>query len=179
MAMIGSVVIVAKASVATIPAIGLTLKPDIFHDAHSVNPLFRPGGNIRANAKKAIRSAAALQAEAEEINSKYVCPALPGPVTGRSGPRYWLADTGCRFDLISEADISDEVLQGRKPSDRPISLKTANSGVTTKEVVPMHVASINEDIEPLLLQSTPAVLSVGTIWVLVAPLLTTHMVLAQ
>ena len=139
------------------------LQPDISHDVHYVNPFFRPGGDTRRNAKRAVERAAKMQQEVEKIKRYYfpkgesvICPALPGPYTGRSGPRFWLADTGCRFDLIGETEISDEVLAGRKISDRAISLKTANSGVTANEVIPMSVPVIDENIEPLLLKSTPA-----------------------
>ena len=160
---------VSKATYINITAKGLMLQPDISHDVHYVNPFFRPGGDTRRNAKRAVERAAKMQQEVEKIKRYYsqkgesvICPALPGPYTGRSGPRFWLADTGCRFDLIGETEISDEVLAGRKISDRAISLKTANSGVTANEVIPMSVPVIDENIEPLLLKSTPAVLSVGT-----------------
>jgi Na+/proline symporter len=49
---------VSKATYINITAKGLMLQPDISHDVHYVNPFFRPGGDTRRNAKRAVERAA-------------------------------------------------------------------------------------------------------------------------
>ena len=58
---------VSKATYINITAKGLMLQPDISHDVHYVNPFFRPGGDTRRNAKRAVERAAKMQQEVEKI----------------------------------------------------------------------------------------------------------------
>ncbi len=76
------------------------------------------------------------------------------------GPRRYLADTGSPYDLISRRP-----LQGRPKDDRRIAedviLLTANGPMDVHESVQLKCEGLSERIEPLLLEETPVVISIG------------------
>ena len=89
-------------------------------------------------------------------------PSLVRPETcsNESPIRSWLFDSGCGSDLISE----QEVLHLRDKwtdASTPRYLSTAGGLTKSDYEVPLHIASLGEDIAPWILPSTPAVLSMG------------------
>ena len=78
-----------------------------------------------------------------------------------SGPKEWLMDTGSGHDLIGRSDLSSGALARRQPAECPITLNTANGLYHADEEIPMLVHALDEGIRPLLMESTPAVISIG------------------
>ena len=72
----------------------------------------------------------------------------------------WLMDTGCGHDLLSDAQAKK--LGARlRPASEEVSLQTANGVTTPQHEAPLRIAELHEDVVPLILNSTPAVLSIG------------------
>ena len=93
---------------------------------------------------------------ADKCKSILMCAAA---ALNKHGPKRWLQDTGSGNDLISKKDVHPKA---RKiPLDEPVHLQTANDIISVKNKVRVKVKATNELIEPLLLKSTPAVMSVG------------------
>ena len=89
------------------------------------------------------------------------CVEIAAPAYARpQGPEPWIADTGSGYDLIGEHDLADSDLL-RCESCKPVGLLTANGPVSADRVLPFQSAVLWDCIKPLLLQSTPAVVSVG------------------
>ena len=93
---------------------------------------------------------------AEQCQAILLCVAAP---IGKYGPKRWLQDTGSGNDLISKREVDPR--SKRIPLSDPLHLQTANDIISVKDRVRMKVKATNETIEPLLLRSTPAVMSVG------------------
>ena len=72
----------------------------------------------------------------------------------------WLVDTGCGHDLISESDVL-KLKKWVKKAKFPITFITANGTTHADKVVELFVKEFGETIEPYLLKSSPAVVSVG------------------
>ena len=72
----------------------------------------------------------------------------------------WLMDTGCGFDLIQRSDLREDALRV-SPIAAPVSLATANGEVRVTEDAKVPVGCGIPAIEALVLDSTPAVLSIG------------------
>ena len=75
----------------------------------------------------------------------------------RSRVKYWLADTGCGYDLVAKKHV-DHVADRIKTAENSILFNTANGNTDATDDILLRV---DEDIEPYVLESTPAVLSVG------------------
>ena len=90
----------------------------------------------------------------------------PRPIAAAKGRnptahvRYWLADTGCGHDLVSRTHVR-HVADRIKASNNPIKFNTANCNTDASEDILLRVDELDEDIEPYVLASTPAVLSIG------------------
>ena len=74
--------------------------------------------------------------------------------------KLWLFDTGCGHDLVSKRDVS-HLLRRVHPAVEPLYLKTANGRTRADKVIDIYVDEIAEEVQPYILDSTPAVLSVG------------------
>ena len=71
----------------------------------------------------------------------------------------WILDTGSGHDLVDERQVSGiSTIHYRKAN---ATLQTAGGKVHVDWEVPMQVEELDEDIVPLVLKSTPAVLSLG------------------
>ena len=106
------------------------------------------------------RAIAKANALYEELQKDARVPAVPaGPV--RFGPSRWMADTGSSFDLVCVDDIDVRHLPNAEPTSHPLVLSTANGTTTVDKEIIMQVGPLGEHIYPLLLPSTPPVLSVG------------------
>ncbi len=73
----------------------------------------------------------------------------------------WLVDTGSPFDLIGRDELTDAFIGERVRKIEGQALLTANGEIVAREVVDIAVKELRETASPLLLDSTPAVLSVG------------------
>jgi len=74
--------------------------------------------------------------------------------------KYWLTDTGCGYDLVSRkhvAKIADRV----KKSNKPLTFQTANGATEAEDDILLRIDELDEEIEPFVMASTPAVLSIG------------------
>ena len=81
--------------------------------------------------------------------------------SGSSAPTIgqWLVDSGSALDLVKEKDVSPchkHIAKGDK-----IRLETVNGETSTDRVLPLTIKSIDEDIQPHVLKSTPNLLSMG------------------
>ena len=74
--------------------------------------------------------------------------------------RSWLMDTGCGFDLVQKSAVSS-CTDCFRPMANPASLNTANGEVEVQHCLPLSVGCGLPSIEALVLDSTPAVLSIG------------------
>ena len=97
-----------------------------------------------------------LDYDPTELPPAEACAARDG-----TGPiRMWLIDTGCGHDLVARRE-----LKGLKRLIRqagiPLNFSTANGEVPASECADLFVKELNETVEPYVLESTPAVLSVG------------------
>ena len=77
------------------------------------------------------------------------------------GPTRWLMDTGSAFDLIGEKDVPAWYRSRAEDADSDVELSTANGRTVVDKKIPMQVGALLEVVEPLLLPSTPPVLSLG------------------
>jgi hypothetical protein len=118
----------------------------------------RPSKGVVKNATaKALKDALEL---CEELGTPHVSIAAPA-MAKFFGPRRWLVDTGSAFDLVGRKDVPEAHLSAAEPARRPIQLKTANGVTTVDEEIILQCGPLKEHVYPLLLDSTPAVLSVG------------------
>ena len=72
----------------------------------------------------------------------------------------WLMDTGCGHDLVARKEIKALAKMFRR-AGLPLTFSTANGQTHATLCLPLHLSALGEDIEPYVLDSTPAVLSVG------------------
>jgi hypothetical protein len=108
-------------------------------------------------AERAIREARALAQELEIEDS-----VVPAAAAGDGeGPRRWLVDTGSAYNLIGRADVPEWHLEDAEPTRHAVELMTANGRTVVEEEILMQCAALRTHVSPLLLNSSPAVLSVG------------------
>ena len=72
----------------------------------------------------------------------------------------WLIDTGCGHDLVGRKEVESLKAMFRK-AGIPIMFQTAGGASLGTECLELHIGELDEVIEPYILASTPAVLSVG------------------
>ena len=85
-------------------------------------------------------------------------PASPGRV--KTGPDLIMVDSGCPFDLIGHEDCAGR-LWLKEPLEQPIGLETANGFTEATHTIPTQSRVLGENLNPILLKSTPAVISLG------------------
>ena len=78
-----------------------------------------------------------------------------------TGPDKWIVDTGSGLDLVGIQDVPPFETKNFLRDRNPVELHTANGITVVNQEVSMQIMSLMEDIHPLVLESTPAVLSVG------------------
>ena len=74
--------------------------------------------------------------------------------------KYWLTDTGCGYDLVSKKHVR-KIEDRIKKSRNPLTFNTANGATEAEDDILLHLNELDEEIEPYVMASTPAVLSVG------------------
>ena len=106
---------------------------------------------------RALKGAKAL---CKEIGIPFRTVAAPA-TAAFIGPRRWLVDTGSAFDLVGRKDVPERFMSFVEPARQPVKLKTANGSTTVDEEITLQCGPLREHVHPLLLESSPAVLSVG------------------
>ena len=87
-------------------------------------------------------------------------PAMATQGIPKSPVRRWLVDTGSAYDLVKRKDV--EGLRSLcRDADVDIMFYTAGGKAEGTKVVPMHIETLDEVVEPYILASTPNVLTVG------------------
>ena len=98
-----------------------------------------------------------------QYGEDYNGPAIPcaaTPARDATVPvRSWLVDSGSPLDIIDKSRVKAFKCHIRR-SD-PVVLDTANGELKADREIPLHVGRLGEDIAPLVLPSTPDVLSLG------------------
>jgi hypothetical protein len=74
--------------------------------------------------------------------------------------KYWLTDTGCGYDLVSQKHVR-KIEDRIKKSKNPLTFNTANGATEAEDDILLRLNELDEEIEPYVMASTPAVLSVG------------------
>ena len=101
------------------------------------------------------RAVANAAAEGEGNNTDPI-DSVPGEnVLGR-----WIADTGSGIDLIGRKDIDKEARCSKRDGEK-ILLSTAGGFTNSSQYVDVNVHTLNEISTPLVMTSTPPVLSIG------------------
>jgi hypothetical protein len=72
-----------------------------------------------------------------------------------------LADTGCPADLIGLNDMTVGDVERIEAAAEPICFSTANGPVWAGSTLPLQGVSLLEEINPYVMEQTPAVLSIG------------------
>ena len=78
-----------------------------------------------------------------------------------SGPMAWVADTGCGHDLIGRDEIPEFLRHLEEPAESKLTFHSANGETTASRQIGLQSGAIGGIVTPLILKSTPAVLSVG------------------
>ena len=87
---------------------------------------------------------------------------VPGAATpAPKGKDVWLINSGGEQDLISKAALRNASKAIRKQAPQPIRLVTANGNITASEIADINVDALCEPAQPCILESSPAVLSLG------------------
>ncbi len=87
-------------------------------------------------------------------------PALQVGATPDSPIQQWLIDTGCGHDLVAIREVRALQAMFRK-ANIPIMYETASGTTPGNQCLLLHIGELDDTIDPYILASTPAVLSVG------------------
>ena len=86
--------------------------------------------------------------------------AQPAQAAGKASVELWLVDTGCGSDLIDKYEVRN-LKRFVTRAAKPITFVTANGRTSANDVARLFVEEFGEQIQPYILDSTPAVVSVG------------------
>ena len=86
--------------------------------------------------------------------------AQPAKATGKASVELWLVDTGCGSDLIEKYEVRN-LKSFVTRAAKPITFVTANGRTSANDVARLFVEEFGHEIRPYILDSTPAVVSVG------------------
>ena len=75
--------------------------------------------------------------------------------------------------MVSKRDLNSSALETSRTSKNPTTVMTANGKVQTREEVTVHVQQLDLFVKVLLLEETPAVLSLGKLCEVLWVILTT------
>ena len=92
-----------------------------------------------------------------------ICAAVKKPGNGFEvfkDVQQWIMDTGSGVDLVPRKEV-EHASQFFTNSDVATDFFTANGGTSTTEVIKATMPPLREQIQPYVLNETPAVLSVG------------------
>ena len=86
---------------------------------------------------------------------------LPAPSGINPEERDFVADSGASMHMLSRKDPNSAELETIKVSENPTTVVTANGEVQTKEEATVYVKELDLFVTVMLLEDTPAVLSLG------------------
>ena len=75
--------------------------------------------------------------------------------------REFVVDSGASMHMVSKRDLNSAELETVRVSKCPTTVATANGEVLTKEEATIHVRELDSFVTVMLLEDTPAVLSLG------------------
>ena len=84
----------------------------------------------------------------------------PGCVNERAGGKKFVVDSGACMHMVSKRDLNSAELETMRTSRSPTTVMTANGEVQTREAT-VHVKELDLFMTVMLLEETPAVLSLG------------------
>ena len=77
------------------------------------------------------------------------------------GIRYWLADTGCPADLVSEKTLPKDAAACIEVAAVEQNFDTANGELKADRTVRMQIEGLDDDCDLYVLADTPDVISIG------------------
>ena len=86
---------------------------------------------------------------------------LPAASTKEPEEREFVADSGASMHMVSKKDINSAELETMRTSRSPTTVMTANDEVRTREEATVNVKELDLFVTVMLLEETPAVLSLG------------------
>ena len=119
--------------------------------------LVKDGSHDRSNFCDTDQDKDSDPASDPESHEGSVNPSASAPL---SSVNSWLVDTGCGHDLVGKRDLGKHAGHIKK-SANPIVFATANGAVPSYDSIKMKVPELGETVQPWVLKSSPAVLSVG------------------
>ena len=88
---------------------------------------------------------------------------LPDASTKEPEEREFVVDSGASMHMVSKKDLNSAELETMRTSKSPTTVMTANDEVRTTEGAPVCVKQLDLFVKVMLLEETPAVLSLGTL----------------
>ena len=85
----------------------------------------------------------------------------PGCVNKEPERREFAIDSGASMHMVSKKDLNSAELETMRTSRRPTTVMTANGEVQTREEATVYVEESDLFVTYMLLEATPAVLSLG------------------
>jgi len=76
-------------------------------------------------------------------------------------PEQFIADTGAGVNLMSKDELDSRAKRRVEKLKTPLRLNTANGVIAADEVLPMELPVMDDTLDFVLLENTPAVVSVG------------------
>ena len=86
---------------------------------------------------------------------------LPAASTKEPGEREFVVDSGAGMHMVSKKDLNSAELETMRISRNPTTVMTANGEVQTREEATVYVNELDLFVTVMLLEETPAVLSLG------------------
>ena len=86
---------------------------------------------------------------------------LPAPSAMKPEEREFVVDAGASVHMLSRKDLNSAELETVKVSESPTTVVTANGKVQTEEEATVYVRDLDLFVTVMLLEDTPAVLSIG------------------
>ena len=86
---------------------------------------------------------------------------LPAASTKEPEEREFAVDLGASMHMVSKKDLNSAELETMRTSRSPTTVMTANGEVQTREEATVSVKQLDVFVKVMLLEETPAVLSLG------------------
>ena len=135
----------------------VTNKRNRYHRHEGLKPRDEAIADAR---RRALELAKELKYDSTSRSGKPAASALPLPGCDRH-PRRWIADTGSGEDIIGPGEVPEASLQNPIECEEAAHLITANGPIKVDKRVALECFALGENVQPLLLPDTPAVVSVG------------------
>ena len=86
---------------------------------------------------------------------------LPAASTKEPEEREFVVDSGASMHMVNKRDLNSAELETMRTSRSPTTVMTANGELPTREEATVHVKELDLFVKVMLLDETPAVLSLG------------------